>query len=84
MLRLVAFVRTDISEERIASIIRETIIGELGTALALTISRLTLRRNIRRSISITVSVVPSLPILVTLMMEVIRSTNVGSYKSHVA
>jgi hypothetical protein len=36
MLRLVALVRTDVSEERIASIIRVTRIGELGTTLAVT------------------------------------------------
>jgi hypothetical protein len=34
MLRHVALVRTDVSEERIASIIRETRIGKLGTTLA--------------------------------------------------
>jgi hypothetical protein len=36
MLRLVALVRTDVSVERISSIIRVTRIGELGTMLALT------------------------------------------------
>jgi hypothetical protein len=36
MLRRVALVRTDISEERIASIIKVTRIGELGTTLAVT------------------------------------------------
>jgi hypothetical protein len=36
MLRLVALVRTDVSEELSASIIRVTRIGELGTTLALT------------------------------------------------
>jgi hypothetical protein len=34
MLRRVALVRTDVSEERSASIIRVTRIGELGTTLA--------------------------------------------------
>jgi hypothetical protein len=34
MLRLVALVRTDVSEERSASIIRVTGIGELGTLLS--------------------------------------------------
>jgi hypothetical protein len=34
MLRRVAPVRTDVSKERIASIIRATIISELGTTLA--------------------------------------------------
>jgi hypothetical protein len=36
MLRHVAFVRTDVSEERSTSIIRLTRIGELGTTLAVT------------------------------------------------
>jgi thioester reductase-like protein len=36
MLRRVALVRTEVSEERIASIIRVTRIGELGTTLAIT------------------------------------------------
>jgi hypothetical protein len=45
MLRHVALVRTDISEERTASIIRVTRIGELGTALAVTSNRHRLRRN---------------------------------------
>jgi hypothetical protein len=44
MLRRVALVRTDDSEERSASIIRVTRIGELGT-LAVTSNRGTLRRN---------------------------------------
>jgi hypothetical protein len=46
MLRLVALVRTDVSEERSASIKRVTKIGELGTTLAVTSNRRTLRRNI--------------------------------------
>jgi hypothetical protein len=45
MLRLVALVRTDVSEELSASFIRVTIIGELGTTLAITSNRRTLRRN---------------------------------------
>jgi hypothetical protein len=45
MLRRVALVRTNVSEERSASIIRVTRIGELGTALAVTSNRRTLRRN---------------------------------------
>jgi hypothetical protein len=52
MLRCVDLVRTDVSEERSASIIRVTRIGELGTKLAVTSNRRTLRRNgiIRRNI----------------------------------
>jgi hypothetical protein len=36
MLRRVALVRTDVSEELIASLIRVTRIGEVGTTLAVT------------------------------------------------
>jgi hypothetical protein len=39
MLRHVALVRTDVSEELSASIIRLTRIGELGTVLAVTSNR---------------------------------------------
>jgi hypothetical protein len=45
MLCRVAIVRTDVSEELSASIIRVTEIGELGTTLAVTSNRRTLRRN---------------------------------------
>jgi hypothetical protein len=53
MLRRVALVRTDVSEELSASIIRVTRIGELGTTLTITSSS---------------------PILVTLMMEALSSS----------
>jgi hypothetical protein len=43
MLRLVGLVRTDVSEELIASIIGVTRIVELGTALAVTSNQHTLR-----------------------------------------
>jgi hypothetical protein len=46
MLRGVALVRTDVSEELSASFIRATRIGELGTTLAVTSNRRT-RRNLR-------------------------------------
>jgi hypothetical protein len=58
MLRRVGFVRTDVSEELSASIIRVTRIGELGT-LAVRFRRLL----------VTANVVPSSLILVNLMME---------------
>jgi hypothetical protein len=45
MLRRVALVRTDVSEELSASFIRVTRISELGTTLAVTSNRLKLRRN---------------------------------------
>jgi hypothetical protein len=51
MLRRVALVRTDISEERSAYIIRVTRIGELGTTLTVTSNR-----SMRRLL-VTVSVV---------------------------
>jgi hypothetical protein len=44
-LRRVAVVRTDISEEFSASFMRVSRIGELGTTLAVTSNRRTLRRN---------------------------------------
>jgi hypothetical protein len=77
MLRRVALVRSDVSEELSPTIIRVTIIGELGTTLAVTNKRLTLRRNtvflrsVRRLL-VTASVVPNSPILVILMMEALR------------
>jgi hypothetical protein len=43
---LVALVRTNVSEELIAPIFRVTGVGELGTTLAVTSNRRTLRRNI--------------------------------------
>jgi hypothetical protein len=45
MLRHVDLVRTDVSEDLSESIIRATRIGELGTTLAVTSKRRTLRRN---------------------------------------
>jgi hypothetical protein len=45
MLRLVALVRIDVSEELNAFFIRVTRISELGTALAVTSNRRTLPRN---------------------------------------
>jgi hypothetical protein len=67
MLRREAFVRTDISEERRASIIRVTRIGELGTTFAVTSNRRTLRRKKENFVRIS-------PILVNLMMEALHSS----------
>jgi hypothetical protein len=75
MLRRVAFVRTDVLEKSRASIIRVTRIGELGTTLALTSNRRTLRRLL-----VTTNVVPITPI--NEGPRFLR--NVGSYKSHTA
>jgi hypothetical protein len=65
MLRRVALVRTDVSEELSASIIRVTRIGELGTKLDVTNNRCTL---------LVTANVPSSPILVILMMEALHSS----------
>jgi hypothetical protein len=62
MLRRVALVRTDVSEELSASIIRVTRISEVGTTLTVTSNRRTL-------LLVTVSVVPSSQIVFTLMKE---------------
>jgi hypothetical protein len=66
MLLRVAFVRTDVSEERSPSIIRVTRICELGVTLAVTSNR--------RKLLVTANVVPSSLILSTLMMEAILSS----------
>jgi hypothetical protein len=62
MLRRVALVRSDVSEELCASFIKVTRIGELVTTLAVFL------RSVRRLL-VTANVVPTSPILVTLMME---------------
>jgi hypothetical protein len=66
MLRCVALVRTDASEERIASIIRVTRIGELCTTAVF------IRRVLR--LLVTPNVVPSSLILVPFIMEALRSS----------
>jgi hypothetical protein len=74
MLRRVALIRTDVSEE-LSAFIRATRIGELGTALGVTSNRRTLRRNTSvRRLLVTANVVPSSPILVTLMKEALSSS----------
>jgi hypothetical protein len=76
MLRRVALVRTDVSEELSASFIRVTKIGKLGTTLAVTSNRRTLLVSLHsvRRLLVTASVVPSSPILVTLMKEALSSS----------
>jgi hypothetical protein len=66
MLRRLALVRRDVSEELSASFIRVTRIGDLGTTLTVTSNRRTLG-----------CVVPSAPILVTLMMEALCSSEMS-------
>jgi hypothetical protein len=78
MLRRMALLTTDVSEELSASLIRVTRIGELGTTLAVTSNRRTLRkipiflRSVLRLL-VTASAVPSSPILVILMKEALIS-----------
>jgi hypothetical protein len=69
MLRRVDVVRTDVSEELSASIIRVTRFGELGTTLAVTSNR----RSVRWLL-VTSSVVPSSLSLVILMKEALGSS----------
>jgi hypothetical protein len=92
MLRRVALVKTDVSEKTSTSVVKVTRTGELGTTLAVTSNRRTLRRNTvfgERKISkltkittflrsmrlllVTANFPVSL-ILVTLMMEALRSS----------
>jgi flavin-dependent dehydrogenase len=63
MLGRVALVRIDVSEECIASIIRIARIGELGTTLAVTSNQHAAKKYM-----------VSRSVLVTLMMEIIRSS----------
>jgi hypothetical protein len=68
MLLRVALVRTEVSEERSASFIRVTRIGELGTTLAVTSNRRKLQR-----------VVPSPSIIVPLMKVVLGSSETSVF-----
>jgi hypothetical protein len=72
MLRRVAIVRTNVSEELSASIIRVTRIGELGTTLDVTSNG-----ELGTTLAVTNNVVPSSPILVTLMMEALSSSEMS-------
>jgi hypothetical protein len=79
MLRRVAIVRTDVSGEFSASIIRMKRIGEQGKTLAVTSKQRTLlvTDNVVPSVHrllVTTIVVPSSPILVTLMDEALSSS----------
>jgi hypothetical protein len=65
MLGRVTLVRTDVSEELSTSFITVARIGELGTTLTVSSNRRTL---------LTVGVVPSSPILLTVMKEELSSS----------
>jgi hypothetical protein len=74
----VALVRTEVSEELIASAIMVTRTDELGTTLAVTSNGITIvfLRSLSRLL-VTVNVVPSSQILVTPMMKMIRSSEMS-------
>jgi hypothetical protein len=71
MLRRVALVRNDDSEELSASFIGVTRISQLGTTLAVFL------RSVRRLL-LTASVIPNSQILVTLMMEALSSSETSA------
>jgi hypothetical protein len=84
MLRRVDLVSTDVSEKRSASIIRVTRVGELGKMLAVTSNRLlcaniAFLRSLRRLL-VTANVVPSSPILATVLMEELSSLVTSTLK----
>jgi hypothetical protein len=81
MLRYVAHVRTDVSEELSASFFMVTRIGELGTTPAATSNRRTLRRNTWYFLLVAAGVVPSSPILATLKKETLDSSETSVLKS---
>jgi hypothetical protein len=74
MLRRVALVRNDVPEERSAFFIRVTRISELGTTLALATDARSEEIPSVCRLLVTASVVPSSPILVTLMKEALSSS----------
>jgi hypothetical protein len=76
LLGRVPLVRTDVSEERSASFIRVTRVGEVGTTLAATSNLLFLRGG--RWLLVTANVVPTSSTLVTLMKDALFLRNVGS------
>jgi hypothetical protein len=78
----VILLRTDVSEELSASFIRMTRIGEPGTTIAVTSNRLTLvfLRSVRRLL-VTARVVPSSPIIVTLMKEALSSSETSVFQA---
>jgi hypothetical protein len=85
MLPCVALERTDVSEELSASFIGVTRIGEIGTRLAVTSNRRTLRRNTQhyiiirsvRRLLVRANVVPISHFLFTLMKEALSSSEMS-------
>jgi hypothetical protein len=82
MWRCVAFVRSNVSKERVAANIRVTRIGEPGTMLRVTSNWSTLQNVFQ--LPVTANVVLISRILVFLMMEVTSLRDIGCYKSHTA
>jgi hypothetical protein len=84
MLRRVAPVRTDVSDELSATFLWVTRIGELGTTLPVTSNRHTLWRNTKWALRsmcrllVTANVLPSSPILVTLRKVALRSSETSA------
>jgi hypothetical protein len=77
MLRRIALAKTDVSQEGIASIIRVISIFKLGTTLPVTSNRstLTFLHSVLRSlVNANANVVPSSQILITVLMEAIRTS----------
>jgi hypothetical protein len=65
-----------------SEMLRRVVLVRTGVSEELSASIIIIRRNVRRLL-VTANVVPSSPILVTLMMEELSSSeNVSSYKSH--
>jgi hypothetical protein len=72
-LRHVALVRTDVSEERVASMNRMTRIGELETLEVTSNGSIIFLRRVLRLL-VTANLVPNSPIISTLMIEAMRSS----------
>jgi hypothetical protein len=86
MLRRVALVRTDVSEELNASLIRVTIIDEIGMRNKDKNYKVVFLRSVRRLL-VTASVVSSSPILATLMKEALSfpetSVHIGATQRNI-
>jgi hypothetical protein len=87
-LRRVAVTETEVSEKRIASIIRVTRIGELGTSLEIPRNRSILRRNNRLLVTANVVRCSSVLIRATLRnnpeVDILHSYRRENLKSYIA
>jgi hypothetical protein len=73
MLCRVALVNTNVLEERVASIIRVITMDDLAKTLTVTINDIVFLRSVLRLL-VTAKVLLSSPIVVTMMMEALRSS----------